>query len=117
MNDGLDAIRRETIETRWERHAAMARRTWAWADEMKGRGLDIRVLAPEAYRSLTVTCLTMPSGHTGSAVTSALKQRGFTIASGYGALKDATIRIGHMGDHTVAELDVLLGELEQVLSA
>ena len=59
----------------------------------------------------------MPSGHTGSAVTSSLKQRGFTIASGYGALKDATIRIGHMGDHTVAELDVLLGELEQVLAA
>jgi aspartate aminotransferase-like enzyme len=112
----LDAIRRETIEARWERHAAMAKRTWAWADEMKGRGLDIRVLAPEGYRSSTVTCLTMPSGHTGSAVTSALKQRGFTIASGYGALKDATIRIGHMGDHTVAELDVLLAELEQVLA-
>jgi aspartate aminotransferase-like enzyme len=113
----LDAIRRETIEARWERHAAMARRTWAWADEMKGRGLDIRVLAPEGYRSSTITCLTMPAGQSGSAVTSALKQRGFTIAAGYGALKDATIRIGHMGDHTVAELDVLLAELEQVLAA
>ena len=77
----------------------------------------MRVLAPEGYRSSTVTCLTMPAGRTGSAVTAALKQRGFTIASGYGALKDATIRIGHMGDHTVAELDVLLAELEQVLSA
>ena len=76
-----------------------------------------RVLAPDGYRSATVTCLTMPSGHTGSAVTSALKQRGFTIASGYGALKDATIRIGHMGDHTVEELNVLLAELEQVLGA
>ena len=30
----LDAIRKETIEARWERHAAMARRTWKWADEM-----------------------------------------------------------------------------------
>ena len=113
----LDAICRETIEARWERHTEMARRTWEWADEMKGRGLDIRVLAPEGYRSTTVTCLTMPAGHTGSAVTSNLKKRGFTIASGYGALKDATIRIGHMGDHTVAELDVLLAELEQVLAS
>jgi predicted phosphoserine aminotransferase len=113
----LEAIRRETIEARWERHAAMARRTWAWADEMKNRGLDVRVLAPEGFRSPTVTCLTVPTGHTGSAVTSALKQRGFTIASGYGALKDATIRIGHMGDHTVAELDVLLEELEKVLTS
>jgi aspartate aminotransferase-like enzyme len=112
----LEAIRAETIEARWERHAAMARRSWAWADEMKARGHDIRVLAPEGYRSSTVTCLTMPPGHTGSAVTTALKQRGFTIASGYGALKDATIRIGHMGDHTVAELEVLLAELERVLA-
>ena len=113
----LDAICRETIEARWERHTEMARRTWEWADEMKGRGLDIRVLAPEGYRSTTVTCLTMPAGHTGSAVTANLKKRGFTIASGYGALKDATIRIGHMGDHTVAELDVLLAELDQVLAS
>ncbi|HZO19724.1 MAG TPA: alanine--glyoxylate aminotransferase family protein [Gemmatimonadaceae bacterium] len=113
----LEAIRRETIEMRWERHGAMARRTWEWADQMKGRGLDVRVLAPEGYRSSTVTCLTVPPGKTGSAVTAALKQRGFTIASGYGSLKDATIRIGHMGDHTVEELDVLLGELEQVLSS
>jgi aspartate aminotransferase-like enzyme len=113
----LDAICRETIEARWERHTHMARRTWEWADEMKGRGLDIRVLAPEGYRSTTGTCLTMPAGHTGSAVTADLKKRGFTIASGYGALKDATIRIGHMGDHTVAELDALLAELEQVLAS
>ena len=113
----LDAIRRETIEVRWERHAAMARRTWKWADEMSARGREIRVLAPEGFRSPTVSCLTMPQGHSGSAVTAALKQRGYTIASGYGALKDATIRIGHMGDHTVAELDTLLGELEQVLAA
>ena len=111
----LDAIRKETIEARWERHAAMARRTWGWADEMHDRGREVRVLAPEGFRSPTVTCLTMPAGHTGSAVTAALKQRGYTIASGYGALKDATIRIGHMGDHTVAELDTLLKELEQVL--
>ena len=113
----LDAIRQETIEARWERHTAMARRTWTWADEMSGRSRDIRVIAPEGFRSPTVTCLTMPQGHTGSAVTAALKQRGYTIASGYGALKDATIRIGHMGDHTVAELETLLGELEQVLTA
>jgi len=28
---------------------------------------------------------------------------GYTIGAGYGKLKDGTIRIGHMGDHTVAE--------------
>ncbi len=44
-----------------------------------------------------------------------MKRRGFTISAGYGALKDSTIRIGHMGDHTVDELDELLQVLEDVL--
>ena len=39
---------------------------------------------------------------------SALKEQGWVIGSGYGALKDTTIRIGHMGDHTVEALDRLL---------
>ena len=49
--------------------------------------------------------------------TDILKARGFTISAGYGALKDATIRIGHMGDHTVAELELLLDALTEVLTA
>jgi aspartate aminotransferase-like enzyme len=46
-----------------------------------------------------------------------MKAAGFTISSGYGSLKDSTIRIGHMGDHTVAELEELLGVLAEVLTA
>jgi aspartate aminotransferase-like enzyme len=107
----------ETIEGRWARHRAMAERTWRWADEMRGSGLDIRVLAPEGYRSPTVTCLTVPAGHKGSEVNERMKGRGFTISAGYGSLKDSTIRIGHMGDHTVAELDELLQVLAEVLGA
>ena len=42
---------------------------------------------------------------------------GYTIGAGYGTLKDATIRIGHMGDHTVAEVEKLLGALEEVLKS
>jgi aspartate aminotransferase-like enzyme len=38
----------------------------------------------------------------------ALKKDGWVIGAGYGALKDTTIRIGHMGDHSVAELEQLL---------
>jgi aspartate aminotransferase-like enzyme len=113
----VDRIREETIEARWARHAAMARRTWQWVDEMRGRGVALEVLAPEGYRSPTVTCVRLPEGGpTGSEVTKRLKARGYTIASGYGALKEATFRIGHMGDHTVEELDALLAELEGVLA-
>ena len=108
-------IEAETIEARWARHAAMAKRTERWAAEMAGRGIAIAVLAPEGFRSPTVTCLTLPPETTGPKVTKELERRGFVIATGYGKLRDTTIRVGHMGDHTVAELDVLLGELEDIL--
>jgi predicted phosphoserine aminotransferase len=113
----LEHIAQEGIEARWARHDAMARRTWAWVDEQRANGLDVRVLAAEGYRSPTVTCISAPRGKTGSQVTAAMKAKGFVIASGYGPLKDAMVRIGHMGDHTLGELETLLDALGDVLKA
>jgi len=113
----LEHIDAETLPVRWARHEAMARRTWAWADEMTARGIPVRVLAAPGERSWTVTCLTMPPGRKGSDVNAAMKAKGFVISAGYGKLKDSTIRIGHMGEHTVAELDRLLAALREVLTS
>ena len=115
LDTQLERIERETIEARWDRHRAMAERTWGWVGEMRGRGLELGVLAPEGFRSPTVTCITLPAGYNGSEITASLASRGYTISAGYGKLKDSSIRIGHMGDHTVAELDELLGVLEEVM--
>ncbi|HQR17480.1 MAG TPA: alanine--glyoxylate aminotransferase family protein [Gemmatimonadales bacterium] len=113
----LERIDQETLPVRWARHEAMAKRTWAWAEEMTARGVPVSVLAPEGYRSWTVTCLTVPPGKKGSEVNAAMKAKGITISAGYGKLKDSTIRIGHMGEHTVAELDRVLAALAEVLTA
>ncbi len=113
----LARIERETIPARWARHAAMAERTWGWVDEMRDRGAPLAVLAPRGYRSPTVTCITLPEGHTGPAVAQALSSRGFTVAPGYGKIKNDSIRIGHMGDHTVEALEALLAALAEVLEA
>jgi aspartate aminotransferase-like enzyme len=43
----------------------------------------------------------LPPGLKGPEVCDAIKQRGITVGAGYGALRDSTIRIGHMGDHTM----------------
>jgi aspartate aminotransferase-like enzyme len=94
----------------------MARRTWNWVAENADR-LGIRLYAPEGYRAPGVTCITVPAGTTGSAVTSAMKARGFVIATGYGKLKDDMVRVGHMGDHTVEELDAVLEALGEVMAA
>ena len=45
-----------------------------------------------------------------------MKERGFTIGGGYGKLKETTFRVGHMGDHTVTELDAVLDALGEVLT-
>ncbi len=98
------------IEARWARHDAMRRRVEDWAAEE-----GIAYLPREGRRSWTVSCLRLPEGQSAKAVTTALKQDGWTIGSGYGALNDSTIRIGHMGDHTVAALNELLPLLEAAI--
>ena len=108
----------EGLEGRWARHAAMARRCAQWADAMReAAGMDLSILAPAGSRSPTVTCLLLPPGRTGPEVAQAMKDRGFVIGAGYGRLKPRSVRIGHMGDHTVEELDRVLEALEEVLRA
>ncbi len=110
-------IEAETIEGRWARHAAMADRLYEWVAEMNGRGVALRILAPEGYRSPTVTCIEPPEGWNGPRVVAAAKEAGFFLATGYGRLKESTFRIGHMGDHTVDGLDALLAALTDVFTA
>ncbi len=112
----LRRIAEETVEERCRRHRAMAERTAAWVDEMReSRGVALSVLAEEGHRSPTVTCIELPEGVTGPSVVDALAERGWVIGGGYGSLKHGTIRIGHMGDHTLDELEGLLSELGDVL--
>lgn len=108
-------IDEEGLAARAERHWRMAERAWKWAETVGARW-GLSVLAPEGARSPTVTAYRLPAELTGPPIVARLKQRGYTIGSGYGKLKETTIRIGHMGDHTVDELDQLLVELEEVLT-
>ena len=115
LQEQLARIEVEGVEGRWARHHAMAERTWAWVDEIRDRGIALEVLAPPGARSPTVTNITLPPTIAGPDVVGAMADRGFTIGGGYGKLKPVAIRIGHMGDHTVTELDILLQNLEEVL--
>ena len=95
-------IGREGIERRWERHLAMRDATLEWVQAVsRRRGVDLSVVAPEGARSPTVTAISLPSGLVPRELLDAVLVRGYTLGSGYGELKDTTIRIGHMGDHSV----------------
>jgi predicted phosphoserine aminotransferase len=105
------------IDARCANHQAMAERTWAWVEKSREeRGIQLGVLASEGQRSPTVTCVKLPDGVKAPDVVAAVKAKGWVIGGGYGKLKDTTIRIGHMGDHTVAGVDAVLEVLDGVFA-
>ena len=110
----LKRMQAEGMKARWARHAAMAKRTYEWVDQMREAGVDLEVLAPEGYRSPCVTAI-KAGGEIATTAPKAMKERGWTIGGGYGKLKPTTFRIGHMGDHTVDGLNAMLDVLTEVV--
>ena len=104
----LNRIMAEGLEARFARHSAMAERVQTWA---LWRGLDL--YAPQGYRSQTVT--TIKSDLDASALNQFLAERGKRIASGYGPLKGQTIRIAHMGETRLEDVNELLTDLDEYL--
>lgn len=109
----LKLIAEEGMAARWQRHLDMQARTFKWVEEMQGQGKEIEVFAAEGHRSPTVTCIATDRSRE---IVSGMFDRGWVIGGGYGPLKDSTIRIGHMGDHTMVELEELLEVLTDVMS-
>jgi aspartate aminotransferase-like enzyme len=112
-HDGAPVTGRAAWEARYAEHDAMRARTLEWA---ASRGLA-PLPAPE-HSSPTVSCLrTAPDAdaHDLGALVTGLAERGLVIGGGYGPLKGETFRIGHMGDHTEAELVELLAAADELL--
>lgn len=108
----------EGMEARWSRHLSMAQLTHAWVTEMHDkRDVGIRILAPAASRSPTVTTIVLPCGLTSDVLVPKVAQLGFTISPGYGELKGPTVRIGHMGDHTIEGVGRCLAACSEALLA
>jgi aspartate aminotransferase-like enzyme len=114
----LPAIVGEGMPARWARHAAMARRTYDWVDALASRhGAALHVLARKGHRSPTVTSVTLPATLAASTLLKAVAERGFTIGSGYGKNKETSIRVGHMGDHTIEGLERCLAACDAAFDA
>ncbi|MHB0968202.1 MAG: pyridoxal-phosphate-dependent aminotransferase family protein [Thermoanaerobaculia bacterium] len=107
LADQLEALERETLESRWERHVKMRdltlRRTSGYAEPAS----DPAALSP------TVTALRPKSGDP-KAILDGMRARGYSLGSGYGEWKESTFRIGHMGDVTLDDLSAMLDVLEEV---
>lgn len=108
----LQRIHEEGMPARAARHRKMSDMSCAW-----GARTGHAVLAKEGYRSPTVTCLSSPKLPT-PALLKGVKQRcGAMLGPGYGNLKDTHFRIGHMGEHSPATLQVVLDALDATIAA
>jgi aspartate aminotransferase-like enzyme len=106
----LDRIlNQEGLEVRFARHQRMAEHVRAWANK------HFSLFPKEEYASNTVTCISNTREISVKDLNGKLGERGFTISNGYGALKEKTFRIAHMAEMQQADLDELLGHIEDIL--
>ena len=106
----LDRILAEGLAARFARHRAMADHVRAWALDRFG------ILAPEGYRSDSVTAVVNTRGIDVGALNRHLAESAdWILSNGYAKLRDWTFRIGHMGDHTVEECRELTGAIDRFL--
>jgi len=104
-----DIINVETLEARYRRHAAMRettiRRTAGYAE----------LASDPEHASASVSAL-IPN-RPPDEIRAEMKKRGFTLGGGYGKWKATTLRIGHMGDIQLDDLNAMLDALDGVASA
>jgi aspartate aminotransferase-like enzyme len=101
----------EGLENRFKRHASMAKRTQDWAATE-----GMLPLAPEGYRSKTVSTINNTRNMDIAALNEFLKPKGLRIANGYGDLKGKTYRIAHMGEINMNDVDKLLAAMDEFLN-
>jgi aspartate aminotransferase-like enzyme len=109
LNVQMDSILAEGLENRWARHIEMAEYTRAWARK------NFRLYGDERYLSSTVTNVENTRSINVGDLNKELGQRGAMISNGYGDLKDKCFRIAHMGDLTLADMQWLTAQIDDIL--
>jgi aspartate aminotransferase-like enzyme len=104
----LERIIEGGLEQRFARHRAMRERIEHWALHQGNMSL----MAPTGRRADTVSAIRLPAGTTSAAVIGQLDRDGFQVAAGLDDDLEQVIRIGHMGDASVDQLEHLLATLD-----
>lgn len=108
----LNRILAEGVEARFARHSEMAKMAQTWA---QAKGWDL--LAPEGYRSQTLTVVCNPPEFDCVEFNKFVASRNIRLANGYGDLKGKTFRIAHMGEIQPADLTELLNAIDEYMLA
>ena len=89
---GVRRLIEEGREQTWARHAATAAAVQAGLE-----ALGLRLVAPPAHRSPTVTAAWLPEGLEWAPFNAAMRAKGLIVAGGQGAWAGRILRFGHMG--------------------
>lgn len=106
----LDRILAEGLENRWARHIEAATYLRNWAKEY------FALFADEAHLSNTLTVITNTRGINVGDMNKQLQERGKQIANGYGAMKEKTFRIAHMGELNINDIKEVTADIEDILN-
>jgi len=109
LNQQMDDILAEGLESRWARHIAMAEIVRSWARR------NFALFADERYLSNTVTTIENTRGISVAGLNDELAKRGAMLSNGYGPLKEKCFRIAHMGDVQVSDIEWLLDQIDDIL--
>lgn len=109
LDKQLDDMFAEGLDHRYARHLAMAEHCRTWGKK------HFALYGDEAYASPTVTHITNTTGFDFGALNKELGKRGAQISDGYGPFKGKTFRIGHMGDLTLADVQWLTAQVDDIL--
>ena len=101
----------EGMENVWARHKKMADFVKAWAKDR------FDLFAPEEYASNTLTTVKNTRGiAVGDVIKAVQAKHNVAFGNGYGALKDKTFRIAHMGDISMDDLKDLLSWIDEEIA-
>ncbi len=110
LNVQMDDILEVGLDNRWQRHIDMAETVREWARTY------FDLFPDERYLSNTVTTVENTRGISVVDLNAELAKRGAVISNGYGSkLREKTFRIAHMGDLTVADVEWLLTQINDIL--
>lgn len=109
----LGDIELETLDARFGRHAAMVAACTAWVARAEAAALGVSLVARPGLYSPSVTCIRTRGKN--APVLQRMREQGYELGGGQAELAQTSVRIGHMGDHTVAGVEAMLDVLERVL--
>ncbi len=104
----LERILAAPLAQRFARHRALRERVEHWDLHEDA----VRLLAPPGARADTVSVLALAEGRSARTLVADLAHDGYQVAPGHDDPEDRLVRIGHMGEATIDQLEALLAAID-----